>query len=44
MRERKPSRLGEADFLLLTAPQVWTLGSSRDVVKVDFVRGSQARA
>jgi AraC-like DNA-binding protein len=43
MPEREPSWLREGDFLLLTAPSVWTLGSGRDVVPVDFVRG-QPRA
>jgi AraC-like DNA-binding protein len=43
MPERAPSRLCEGDFLLLTAPPAWTLGSGHEVVPVDFV-GGQPRA
>jgi AraC-like DNA-binding protein len=35
---REPSKLQEGDFLLLTAPPAWTLGSSAAVAPVDFVK------
>jgi AraC-like DNA-binding protein len=38
MPGREPRTLREGDFLLLTAPPVWTLGTSAAVVPIDFVR------
>lgn len=38
MPGRKPSLLREGDFLLLTAPPAWTLGSSSELVPADFVK------
>jgi len=38
MPGRAPTPLREGDFVLLTAPPVWTLGSEISVVPLDFVR------
>ena len=42
MPGRAPSTLYAGNFLLLTAPPVWTLGSDASVVPIDFVRTAHA--
>ena len=43
MPGRKPALLRAGDFLLLTAPPAWTLGSNSGVVPVDFVKAHARR-